>query len=209
MLYYLFCQEFRTGWRFRAGAQCSGHAYNATIRLLSSAEIWHIIEINHVELVKLLTLVKKLEIAFWAVFIGYLCLLLRLAVFRNDFLKWPLFLYGSINAMPFYEYFRLLLNQRYLYVVYLFIGNIVSFIPFGFLLPIVAGRPKKLPVMMLCGFGLSLAVEVCQYVFGTGVSELDDLVLNTLGTAVGFLLLKAYIRRLFGIGRRRRRRFGE
>lgn len=152
-----------------------------------------------------MTLVKKLEITIWVLFIGYLCLLLKLAVFRSDFLKLPLFLFGSFNAMPFGEYLRLLVNHRYLYVIYLFCGNIVSFIPFGFLLPIIAGRPKKLPVIMLCALGLSLAIELCQFVFGTGVSELDDLILNTLGTAVGFLLLKAYIRRLFGIRRWRRR----
>ena len=31
-------------------------------------------------------------------------------------------------------------------------------------------------------------IEVSQYVFGTGVSEVEDLILNTAGTAVGYLI---------------------
>ena len=41
---------------------------------------------------------------------------------------------------------------------------------------------------ILCGFGLSLLIELLQFVFGTGVSEVDDLILNTLGTLIGFVI---------------------
>ena len=39
--------------------------------------------------------------------------------------------------------------------------------------------------MILYGFFLSLLIETMQFVFGTGVSELDDVILNTLGVYLG------------------------
>ena len=29
-------------------------------------------------------------------------------------------------------------------------------------------------------------IEISQYVFGTGVTEVEDLILNTLGAAIGY-----------------------
>jgi glycopeptide antibiotics resistance protein len=153
--------------------------------------------------VGLLSNVRKLEIFVWFVFAVYLIALLKLTVFRSDFLEWPLFSHGALNADPLHAYYKLLLRHRYLDAIYQFFGNIVWFIPFGFLLPIATGRPKKLLLMLLLSLALSLIIETAQYVFGTGESELDDLLLNTLGGAVGYLFLKAYIRRLFGLHKKK------
>lgn len=46
----------------------------------------------------------------------------------------------------------------------------------------------------------NVAIETMQYIFGTGVSELDDLVLNTLGTWAGTENVRMY--RLFRCRRR-------
>ena len=67
--------------------------------------------------------------------------------------------------------------------IYLFFGNIIWFVPFGFLLKrltrMTAGK------IIFLGFLLSLFIETTQFIFGTGVSEIDDLLLNTLGAAIG------------------------
>lgn len=47
------------------------------------------------------------------------------------------------------------------------------------------GRVRKIRTALLCGLGLSLVIETLQYIFGTGVSELDDLTLNTLRVWIG------------------------
>lgn len=44
---------------------------------------------------------------------------------------------------------------------------------------------RKIRTALLCGLGLSLVIEILQYLFGTGVSGLDDLTLNTLGVWIG------------------------
>ena len=55
----------------------------------------------------------------------------------------------------------------------------------GVMLPVLTKARKA---TILWGLGLSLYIEVIQYVFGTGVSEVEDLILNTAGTGIGYLV---------------------
>ena len=71
----------------------------------------------------------------------------------------------------------------------LFLGNIGWFAPFGFLLPMLLKR-KSLVITTALGFALSLFIETVQFVFHKGVAELDDLILNTAGVAIGYLLYR-------------------
>ena len=48
----------------------------------------------------------------------------------------------------------------------------------------------------MAGFGFSLLIEVFQ-LFNTRLSDVDDLIMNSLGTAVGFAIWMLY-HRLFG-----------
>jgi glycopeptide antibiotics resistance protein len=67
----------------------------------------------------------------------------------------------------------------------LFFGNIIWFIPLGVMLPIVMKR-KKFFLTIAIGFLFSFTIETIQYLFYKGVAELDDLILNTLGVAIGY-----------------------
>jgi glycopeptide antibiotics resistance protein len=40
---------------------------------------------------------------------------------------------------------------------------------------------------------VSLAIEVTQYYTGLGVADADDVILNTVGAAIGFYLCKRYL----------------
>ncbi len=71
-------------------------------------------------------------------------------------------------------------------IVYLVVGNIAWFIPIGFLLAYTTRI--KLWLVIVCGAGLSILIEGCQYLFSVGVTDIDDLIFNTLGTAIGVLL---------------------
>lgn len=66
--------------------------------------------------------------------------------------------------------------------------NFLLFIPYGFLLPCVF---KKLNYswkkIIAIGLMTSLAIEVLQ-LFGGRYAEIDDLLINSLGTYVGFLI---------------------
>lgn len=79
--------------------------------------------------------------------------------------------------------------------------NMVLFIPFGYILPTICARcqseheqngatEKKVKgwQIILAGFLTSLIIETGQIFFKCGVFELDDLVKNTMGAAVGWLI---------------------
>ena len=68
-----------------------------------------------------------------------------------------------------------------------FIGNIVAFMPMGLIPPLILGRRTKLWHVALFGLSLSLAIEGGQYLSGRRVTDVDDLILNTLGSLLGYL----------------------
>ncbi|MFR9831672.1 VanZ family protein [Corynebacterium striatum] len=69
------------------------------------------------------------------------------------------------------------------------IGNFLLFMPLGAsLVALGQNLPRVrfgLGGTILAGIALSLGIEVMQYVFALGFSDVDELVFNTLGTAVG------------------------
>lgn len=67
--------------------------------------------------------------------------------------------------------------------------NIVLFLPFGLSLPFCVKSKIKRPVMfvMSVSVALSMVVEILQYVFERGYSEVDDVLLNVLGALLGTL----------------------
>lgn len=130
----------------------------------------------------------------FAVFMVYIIILLRLAVFRDDFLSYGLFRHGAINFVPLTAYIQLFRAHAYFFMIIQFAGNIGWFVPLGFLLPLISARLGTLKPILLLGFSLSFVIELSQLAFGTGVTELDDLILNTFGAAVGFWLYRLYRR---------------
>lgn len=69
--------------------------------------------------------------------------------------------------------------------------NVLLFIPFGFLLPLIWTNMNKMKYVLLSGASFSLLIEVSQ-LFNNRQTDVDDLLMNTLGTLAGFLLFKLY-----------------
>lgn len=115
-------------------------------------------------------------------FVIYIICVLRITVFRSGMGFHNLF-EGTINASLFQSYIPLFREGNRLRIIYLFGGNIVWFIPFGMYLQWLG--KWNLKIVVAIGFLFSLLIETMQYILGTGISELDDLVLNTFGTAAG------------------------
>jgi len=124
-------------------------------------------------------------------FICYLCVLFRITVFRSSFGSHGLCENGVINLKLFEEYIPLIQRHNWSRVVYLFVGNIIWFIPLGMYVKYRMAKSKThiagILWAVLSGAMLSFFVETMQYIFGTGISELDDLVLNTAGSLCGAL----------------------
>lgn len=74
--------------------------------------------------------------------------------------------------------------------------NMIMMMPFGFLLPLIWQNWRGFGKVVLAGFGFSLLIEVLQ-LFNTRLSDVDDLIMNSLGAAAGYLIWLLY-HRLFG-----------
>ena len=68
------------------------------------------------------------------------------------------------------------------------IGNTAMFIPSGIVLPIVYKGLNTHRKVISAGIGISLCIEILQLPFYDRVSDIDDLLLNSLGFIFGYLL---------------------
>lgn len=115
-------------------------------------------------------------------FMIYIVCILRITVFRSN-LSVQNLLNGTINISLFQSYIPLIRREKWRRIIYLFGGNIVCFVPFGMYLQWLGKwRFRTIAVM---GLLFSFFIETMQYILGTGVSELDDLILNTFGAMIG------------------------
>ncbi len=67
------------------------------------------------------------------------------------------------------------------------IGNVIAFVPFGALIRWVRNQKTGFLIAVLYTFLFSLAIEVTQFFTKVGVFDVDDLLLNTCGGALGYL----------------------
>ena len=65
--------------------------------------------------------------------------------------------------------------------------NVLLFLPFGLLLPFLFPKGWNWITLVL-GFVCSVAIEAIQLYTGYGFCQLDDVVMNTLGSMIGYLL---------------------
>ena len=81
-------------------------------------------------------------------------------------------------------------------------GNVLIFLPFGFFEPL-ASKTRSFWATLVDGCLLSLLVEIFQLVAKVGRFDVDDLLLNTAGVAIGYIcfLIWNAIRRKYGTKR--------
>jgi len=66
------------------------------------------------------------------------------------------------------------------------LGNIFAFIPLGFLLPLLFKVCNRFIVTFLLSLSASLLIEIAQLLFYLGSCDIDDLILNVLGSLLGY-----------------------
>ena len=134
---------------------------------------------------------------FWAVFIFYLLILIKIVLLKDtDLSALPKFLTGekkgfrSSNLIPFQTFLnfsRIAGNGNFLWSISNLLGNSLIFLPFGYLLALLKSpKISKRKILFLSAL-LSLFFETSQYVFYLGSADIDDLLLNVLGAAAGIL----------------------
>lgn len=101
---------------------------------------------------------------------------------------------AHINLIPIVETIRLFYEQgnQHFWDYYIgywgnIFGNILLFLPFGFLLKKLYPQ-KSLRRICLYGSLLSIIIECLQLILRIGVCDVDDVILNVTGVATGVLL---------------------
>lgn len=89
-------------------------------------------------------------------------------------------------------YDELVNNPNHGLGVFNVLGNIVMFVPLGWLLAIAATR-RRLLLPIATGIGLSMAIEVTQAFIGRA-PDIDDVLLNGAGAAAGALITALIVR---------------
>lgn len=126
----------------------------------------------------------KKYIIKYAFFAIYILILLKLTLFRQTTLE-----NYEINFTLFVDLINVYKKSGLWQFIRLFIGNIVWFIPFGFMLPKML-KKCNFTTVTLSGFLLTLLIEILQLVFKKGICEIDDLILNIAGTMTGYSVYK-------------------
>ena len=107
---------------------------------------------------------------------------------------------SGYNLVPFTEIFRYPIGSTSFYLNV--VGNIVLFIPFGYFISSYI-KPKRILPILLVSVISSTTVEFVQLCIGRSF-DVDDIILNALGSIIGFLLylalnaIKKYITGIFG-----------
>lgn len=108
----------------------------------------------------------------------------------------------SVNLIPFHSIYQNIHAYHHGYPNLVFLnlaGNILLFVPLGFFL-YRTFRKMRWRKAVLAGFILSTTIEVLQWIFSqsgiiTRSSDIDDMILNTFGTAIGCLMYQMYQRK--------------
>lgn len=106
-------------------------------------------------------------LALYFAFIVYMTLLFR----END---------GAIVKLEIFWSYKKIITDSEIRVA--IIRNIWLFIPLGAILYLIHPKTK----ILLIPVGLSILIEAIQYISGTGFCELDDVISNGLGGAIGY-----------------------
>ncbi|WP_053376015.1 VanZ family protein [Paenibacillus sp. FJAT-27812] len=144
-----------------------------------------------------------LRVVFLITFLVYLLLLLKVIWFKvaspftmMDYLvnfnlkDFKRTLTLSSNFVPFKTISSYVFHtSNHNIVIRNVLGNIFLFIPFGFLLPVIAGRNLNFVQVIIFSFLFSLFLELIQLFSRIGSFDVDDILLNTLGAILGFFIL--------------------
>ena len=99
--------------------------------------------------------------------------------------------FQHMNLTPFDSISSLLTYSNFMYSLRNLVGNILLFMPLGFSIPLRFNVNKFWKVVLL-GFFTSCVVEVIQLFTSIRSFDVDDLILNTLGAIIGFVLYQLF-----------------
>ena len=138
---------------------------------------------------KLMKGTKKLKVSkvvLWSIFLIYMIVVLGATI--GDRVSG----YESVNLHLFSSY-KDAYNNFSLGEWRNIILNILMFVPIGFMIPLLFKKCECWYITYLVGFGTTLFIEMLQLISKRGIFEIDDIINNTLGCAIGYGIVMIFI----------------
>ena len=133
---------------------------------------------------------KAIRFISWILFIMYLIAMVYFLFFSEQLGRTPSDTY-HYNLKPFAEINRYLTYYHKIgsfNVILNLLGNVICFMPFGFVIPILSCRQRSIVRITALSFLCSVTIELTQLVTKLGSCDVDDVILNTLGGISGYII---------------------
>lgn len=127
-------------------------------------------------------------------FFIYFLILINLTIFKMGMLQISFQNQFYINYIPFIETIKMF-QDNFMGIgnaIYNIVGNILLFVPLGFFIPLLFNKKNKVINIALYGFFISFIIEGIQLFTAFNLTDIDDIIFNTLGSVVGFLIFKIF-----------------
>ena len=134
---------------------------------------------------------RKIKISGMCLFGIYISGLIYFLFFAESYGRGTEGLGYSYNIYPFREIKRYLTYAHVLgirSVILNLAGNVIGFMPFGMLLPVMRSEVRRAWRVTVLGFEISALIEIAQLIFQVGCFDVDDIILNTFGAWLGYIL---------------------
>ena len=133
---------------------------------------------------------KKVKIAIIILFVIYCALMIILLLGR------PMAAARDISFIPFattQKFFKMIGKgdpAGIAVALMNLLGNIIMFVPAGYMMPCIFRTQRKFWVFILTFAGIIIVMETLQYFTARGTADIDDLIFNLAGGTAGFYLGK-------------------
>ena len=130
---------------------------------------------------------KKSHFITPVLFLLYLVLLVWIILFKLQFSIADLDRMREINLIPFYY------KEEVSFHATEVLENVLIFVPFGIYLCLIFKKLRFSGKLFLIA-GMSVLLELCQYVLAVGRSDVTDLITNVSGGLIGVFLYNTIVR---------------
>lgn len=100
------------------------------------------------------------------------------------------------NFVPFKSISQMMQVGNITIILRNILGNIILLSPLGFFIPLLFKRTRKISSILIIGLLCSSGIELAQYLISAvigytyKITDIDDIILNTIGVLAGFVLFK-------------------
>lgn len=148
---------------------------------------------------------KYMKASIWVMFILYLLLLINFMILGNNFGRNFEFIFtasketiksyfdNNFNVIPFNTIRNYLNNSGVYFDIKLvcinILGNLICFMPFAFFLKYLFKKENKFINFLLTILLIIISFELIQLITLSGSFDIDDIILNTLGSILFYLFI--------------------